>query len=126
MFWAVFVGLMMTSRPVFFMVAPIVIKLMGIKRSLVSLFIFFLSMAAYYPIPYFRFGTNTSALMASVVMFCLSLIVTWKVSNKENLIFSIGCILLLPSFISSTNALHTILAIPFLMIGVKNESTNPL
>jgi hypothetical protein len=112
---AIVVGLILTARPTFLLISPLVASILGWRRSAVAAIVAAGSIMSTWPWPAMRFATNPSAKLAAIGIFILALIMTVVVKAKRDKILGIGFLLCLPAFMSSCNAQHLLFALPFLV-----------
>lgn len=112
---AVAVGLILTARPTFLLVSPLVAVILGFRRAVIAGLVAAGTILAAWPWPAMRFGTNPSAKLAGVGIFLLACLFAAALKNKRDRIVGIGFLLTLPAFLSSCNAQHLLFAVPFLV-----------
>ena len=113
------IGLLLTSRPIIWLVFPLICRIIGLKNGLISLLVCIATTAPFWPIPALRFASNSSPKAISVLMIFLSIFISLMTSDKRKLMLSIGLILTLPSFLVSCNSQHLIFSIPFILYSIK-------
>jgi len=109
------VGLVLTARPTFFLVVPLIWRMLGWRRGLVAVAVALLTLAPFWPIPAVRFSTNLSAKVTGAGILLLSAVLAWRLERRRDLILAIGVVLLLPAMMVSCNAQHILFGVPFLV-----------
>jgi hypothetical protein len=112
---AAVVGLILTSRPTFLLIAPLVFRVLGLRRALVAAAVAVGTLAPFWPLPSARFGTNLSAQVTGAAMLGLSVLLAWRLSDRRQILGAIGVILLMPPLLVSGNVQHALFALPFLI-----------
>jgi hypothetical protein len=112
---AIIVGLVITARPTFLLISPLVVSIIGYRRSAIAAIVAIGSIFATWPWPAMRFATNPSAKLAGVGIFMLASIMAVVLKTKRDKIMCVGLLLCLPAFLSSCNAQHLLFALPFLL-----------
>lgn len=118
---AVAVGLIITARPTFLLVSPLVAVIIGFHRSVIAAIAAAGSILAAWPWPAMRFGSNPSARLAGVGIFLLACLFAVTLKTKRDRLMGIGFLLTLPAFLSSCNAQHLLFALPFLAAAMLKE-----
>ena len=107
-------GLIMTARPVLWLVLPLVLRYVGLRRAGWVVLGFVAGLLPFWPPASIRFGAGVSNAAVALAMTLLSLAgAIWL--PRERVMLVIGLLLLLPPFLVSCNALHALIAVPFLL-----------
>jgi len=115
---AIAVGLILTARPTFLLVSPLVAIILGWRRTALAFAVAYGTILAAWPWPAMRFGTNPSAKLAGIGIFWLAALMACTIKTRRDQIAGIGFLLCLPAFLSSCNAQHLLFAVPFIVAAV--------
>ena len=107
-------GLLMTARPTLWLVLPLVLRYVGARRAGWVLIGFVVGLLPWWPPESIRFGAGLSNAVVGATMLLASCAgAIWL--PRERIMLAIGLLLLLPAFLVSCNALHCLIAVPFLL-----------
>ena len=107
-------GLILTARPILWLILPLALRYVGMRRSAWVALGFVAGILPWWPPASLRFGAGASNLVVAIVMLLASTAGSiWL--PRERIVLAIGLLLLLPAFLVSCNALHIFIAAPFLL-----------
>lgn len=110
-------GLILTSRPVLWLILPLVLRFVGAHRAGWVVLGFAAGIVPFWPPASLRFGAGSSNLVVAIAMFLASTAgAIWL--PRGRIVLAIGLVLLLPPFLVSCNSLHIFIAAPFLLKGL--------
>lgn len=113
-------GALLTSRPVWILILPLFVRDLGPRRTLAAL-----AIAAAFTLPALYLGWSPSHLnrkysgLTAVVMFVGA--VAGSGQNRADRWLLAAALLTLPSLWATNEAYHVLLALPFLVDGLKQK-----